>query len=85
MNIKEKRESYTFDDKYAYLKLILDGKVKLYEYEFNNSQNDINSRQLLKESKNYFYIEINNELILINNLLYKKSWLKHFLKSNISF
>lgn len=80
---KEKKRVTPFDDKYAYLKLILDGKVKLYEYEFNNSQNDINSRQLLKESKNYFYIEINNELILINNLLYKKKLVETFSKNQI--
>jgi len=78
---KEKKRVTPFDDKYAYLKLVLDGKVKLYEYEYNYSQNYINSRQLLKETQNYFYIEINNELILINNLLYKKRLAEIFSKN----
>ncbi len=69
---KEKRRATLFDDKDAYLKLLVDGKVKLYEYEYNYNQNDLNSGLFLNEYKNYFYIEIDNELILINNLLYKK-------------
>ena len=76
---KEKRRATIFDGKDAYLKLLVDGNVKLYEYNFN--QNDLNSEIFVNKFKNYFYIEMDNELILINNLLYKKRLVELFSKN----
>ncbi|MFY7988782.1 MAG: hypothetical protein ACOVNP_07870 [Flavobacterium sp.] len=78
---KEKKRVSPIDDNDAYLKLLIDGKVKLYEYEYNYNQNDLNSRQLLKQTDLYFYLEVDNELILINNLLYKKRLAEIFSKN----
>ncbi|WP_218598764.1 hypothetical protein [Polaribacter sp. NJDZ03] len=80
---KEKRRATLFDKKDAYLKLILDGKVKLYEYEYHYSQMDLNSGQYLNRSENYFYIEKGNDLILINNLLHLKKLVEIFSENQI--
>jgi hypothetical protein len=80
---KEKRRATLFDKKDAYLKLILDGKVKLYEYEYHYSQMDLNSGQYLNRSENYFYIEKGNDLILINNLLHQKKLVEIFSENQI--
>jgi len=80
---KEKRRATLFDKKDAYLKLILDGKVKLYEYEYHYSQMDLNSGQYINRSENYFYIEKGNDLILINNLLHQKKLVKIFSENQM--
>tara|TARA_R110000751_G_scaffold43361_2_gene100081 strand:- start:119 stop:964 length:846 start_codon:yes stop_codon:yes gene_type:complete len=75
---KEKRRATVFDKKDAYLKLILDGKAKLYEYEYHYTQQDLNTNQNFNRSENYYYIEKNGELILINNLLHQKRLVELF-------
>ena len=73
---KEKRRATIFDKKDAYLKLILDGKAKLYEYHY--TQQDLNTNQNFNRSENYYYIEKDGELILINNLLHQKRLVELF-------
>ncbi len=75
---KEKRRATIFDKKDAYLKLILDGKAKLYEYEYHYTQQDLNTNQSFNRSENYYYIEKGGELILINNLLHQKRLVELF-------
>jgi len=75
---KEKRKATLFDQKDAYLKLLLNGKVKLYEYESYYTEQDLNINQSLNSPENYYYIEKDGELILINNLLHKKRLVELF-------
>jgi len=54
------------------LRLVIEGKLKLYEYlnKYNNDQfypGSISNKYLL-----YYFIEIENELILINDINYTK-------------
>ncbi|MEH1009583.1 hypothetical protein VDP25_17740, partial [Winogradskyella sp. ECml5-4] len=80
---KEKRKATIFDKKGAYLKLILDGEVKLYEYEYYYNEMDLNTNQYINRSRNYFYIEKEDELILLGNLLYKKRLAELFSENQI--
>ncbi|GGZ76202.1 hypothetical protein GCM10007028_12210 [Algibacter mikhailovii] len=71
---KKKRKAKIFDDKEAYMKLVLDGNVKLYEYQndFVYYENDLNTTRQVRDTKIYFYIEKGKEIILIGEYLYKK-------------
>jgi hypothetical protein len=80
---KEKRKATIFDKKGAYLKLILDGEVKLYEYEYYYNEMDLNTNQYINRSRNYFYIEKEDEVILLGNLLYKKRLAELFSENQI--
>ncbi len=63
------------DDKEAYLQLLLDGNLKLYEYGNNQTISDLNHQLVLDT---FYYIEKNGELILINNALHKKTLVEIF-------
>jgi hypothetical protein len=80
---KEKRKATIFDKKGAYLKLMLDGKVKLYEYKYYSNELDLNTNQYINRLKNYFYIEKESEVLLLGNLLYKKGLAELFSENEI--
>ena len=75
---------FTKDD--AYLKLIFDGKLKLYELDqFYNREltGKLADKLNLSYSDKYFYIEKGNDLILITGLLYKKKLAEMFSEHQI--
>lgn len=69
---KRKRKVTYDDDKSAYLKLIYDGRVKLYEY-FLNTTLSVKTGSKISDNYTYyngysrFYIERNNQIELISN------------------
>jgi hypothetical protein len=80
---KEKRKATIFDKNGAYLKLILNGEVKLYEYEYNYNQLDMNTNQYVNRGENYFYMEKGDEVILLGNFLDKKRLAELFSKNQL--
>jgi len=64
----------------AYLKLVLNGKLKLYEFDYyyNRELNVNNNISLNQNSEKHIFIEKDNNLIRINNLLHKKKLVKIF-------
>lgn len=80
----EKKRVEIFDNKNAYLKVIYDGKIKLYEYEYSYEQEDLKSSLTSSiRQRNYFYIEKNNELYLIRDLFHKSKLLEIFTDNKI--
>lgn len=70
----EKEKVSIFDSKKAFLKLLLNGKVKLYQYEYHFIEiNPNQNNQTVRRVKYYYYILKDNELILLRNLGYKKT------------
>lgn len=69
---KEKRKATIFDDKKAYMKLVLDGDIKLYEYQNDVTDYNFNTIRQFRNTNKYFYIEKGNEIILLGEYLYKK-------------
>jgi hypothetical protein len=67
----EKENINVFDSRKAYLKLLLNGKVKLFEYEYHFIQTGQNNVQI-NQVDYYYYILKDNELILLRNIEYKK-------------
>lgn len=69
----------------AYLKLVLDGKLKLYEFDYyyNRELNINNSLSENRNSERHIFIEKDNELIRINNLLHKKKLVEIFSENQI--
>jgi len=63
---KEKRKATIFDKKGAYIKLVLDGKVKLYEYEYHSKSYNFDTDSYEGRSITYFYIEKGKEILLLN-------------------
>lgn len=80
---KEKRKATIFDKKRAYLKLVLDGNVKLYEYEYNYKEYDLITNHYVSRSQVYFYIEKGKEVILLGQFLYKKKLAELFSENQI--
>lgn len=79
---KEKERTTFFDNKAAYLKLILEGPVKLYEYEYEYSHLDING-QRVNSTVYHYYIEKENELTLISGMSYPKKLLELFADNEL--
>lgn len=80
----EKKRVELFDNKNAYLKVLYDGKIKLYEYEYSYEQGDLKGSSLASiRQRNYFYIEKNNKVYLIRDLLHKPSLLDIFADNKI--
>lgn len=84
----EKERINVLDNKKAYLKLLLNGKVKLFEYEYHRTNlNQTNPNYLQKRTIDpfvdyYYYILKDNELILLRNLGYKKRLIDLFSEMN---
>lgn len=68
----EKEKVNVFDSRKAFLKLILNGKVKLYQYEYHFANTNPNN-QTIDQVEYYYYILKDNELILLRNIWYKKT------------
>jgi hypothetical protein len=75
---KEKRKATIFDKKGAYMKLVLDGKVKLYEYEYYTNTYNFDTNMYEGRSTTYFYIEKGKEITLLGEFLYKKKLAEFF-------
>lgn len=69
---KEKRRARIFDDKQAYMNLLLDGDVKLYEYTYNTIEFDASTNKQMGVTLKHYYIEKETELILLGDFLHKK-------------
>ncbi|WP_372753075.1 hypothetical protein [Mariniflexile sp.] len=69
---KEKRKATIFDKNGAYLKLVLDGKVRLHEYEHHSKFFNFQTNQYEGRSITYFYIEKGQEILLLGEFLHKK-------------
>ena len=69
----------------AYLKLVLNGKLKLFEFDYyyNRELNVNSSLSNNRNSERHFFIEKDNELIRINNLLHKKKLVEIFSENQI--
>lgn len=80
---KEKERTTFFDNKAAYLKLILDGPVKLYEYEFQYSHLDIITGGRVNTTGYHYYIEKENELTLISGMSYPKKLMELFADNEV--
>lgn len=78
----EKSRVTLFDKKDAYLKLILDGEVKLYEYEYHYIQTKLNTEQPLR-SNIFYFLEKDKNLILVNKLLYLKKLTQIFSENQV--
>lgn len=68
----EKPKVDIFDTKSAYLKLILDGNTKLYEYEYYIIGGNNTNSSITKKIKHYSYIFKNNVFYQLKELNYKK-------------
>lgn len=77
----EKPKVDILDKKIAPLKCLINGKVKLFEYErFSiNSNNNV----ITNQSKLYYYILKNNELLLLSELSYKKDLSQLFADNDL--
>lgn len=64
------------DNKEAFLKLIYNRKVKLYEYKFENQTH--NTSNIKSPSNLFYFIEKNDELVMINQLNYRKKLVNLF-------
>ncbi|WP_282123083.1 hypothetical protein [Algibacter mikhailovii] len=64
----------------AYLKLVLNGKLKLYEFDYyyNRQLNENNNTSVNQNWEKLIFIEKDNNLIRINNLLHKKKLIEIF-------
>ncbi len=69
----EKKKVDIFDNRNAYLKLLYNGKTKLYEYQQNadNRHQDLNG-------ENYYFVLLNSELHLIRMINYKEKFKEIF-------
>lgn len=80
----DKKRVEFFDNKSAYLKVLYDGKIKLYEYEYSYEQGDLKKSILPPiRQRNYFYIEKDNEVYLIRDLFHKPKLLEIFADNKI--
>lgn len=68
----EKNKVDIFDNRNAYLKLIFNGNIKLYEYEKLVANTNQNNSLITNEVKNYYFISKNNVLYLLREINYKK-------------
>jgi hypothetical protein len=68
----EKNKVDIFDNRNAYLKLIFNGNIKLYEYEKLVANTNQNNSLITNEVKNYYFISKNNVLDLLREINYKK-------------
>jgi hypothetical protein len=69
----EKNKIDIFDNRNAYLKLIFNGNIKLYEYEKLVANTNQNNSLITNEVKNYYFISKNNVLYLLREINYKKT------------
>lgn len=69
----EKNKVDIFDNRNAYLKLIFNGNIKLYEYEKLVANTNQNNSLITNEVKNYYFISKNNVLYLLREINYKKT------------
>lgn len=75
---KEKRKNAIFEEDGAYLKLVLDGRVKLYEYEHIYKTLDPTTHLPTQNKVAYLYIEKGEEVLLLDGFLNKKRLAKLF-------
>lgn len=75
---KEKRKAVIFDKDGAYIKLVLDGRVKLYEYERIYKTVDLTTNLPTYQKATYLYIEKGDEVLLLDGFLNKKRLAKLF-------
>jgi hypothetical protein len=83
----EKEKINVLDSRKAYLKLLLNGKVKLFEYEYhladvNQTNQTLQKIHPIDTVEFYYYILKDDELILLRNIGYKKKLGDLFLDMN---
>jgi hypothetical protein len=69
----EKNKVDIFDNRNAYLKLIFNGNIKLYEYEKLVANTNQNNSLITNEVKIYYFISKSNVLYLLREINYKKT------------
>ncbi|RXJ51236.1 hypothetical protein [Gelidibacter gilvus] len=75
---KEKRKATIFDKDGAYLKLVLDGRITLYEYEHIYKTMDPTTHLPTQNKVVYLYIEKGEAALLLDGFLNKKQLAKLF-------
>jgi hypothetical protein len=72
--LKYKPRVDLFDKKKAYLRLLIDGKIKLYDYNYKpyKTVDDKGKRNNSFYEMEYYFIEKNGEVIFINPIMFSK-------------
>ncbi|WP_189604323.1 hypothetical protein [Salinimicrobium marinum] len=79
---KEKERVNLFDNKGDYLKLLVDDRIQLFEYEKKNNHHNNPAGANIRTKKIYYFIQTDEELVLIDNFLYKKSLRRLFSENS---
>ncbi len=69
---KEKERVNLFDNKGDYLKLLVDDRIQLFEYEKKNNHHNNLTGANIRTKKIYYFVQTDEELVLIDNFLHKK-------------